>query len=276
MVHQRVDFAGAFGSQGGSVFQFCLEYMWSREGSQRDLLSKITGITDFHRFQTASIAQKMSWMANLHTTRIEDIAYCMLGLFGVYMPLLYGEGERAFYRLQLELLKISDDESLLAWSFNDENGMPATTGPLATSPAYFRSSGDIVRRHFSTGRPPLSMTARGLLFERFVTDYGVPLMFTVLNCRETGSPKPILIRLKLVSPWRPGDLSVYERIPDVGGCKAATRWGEKIPLPTILSLYWIPIWVLILISKVLLDPLIEMQKETFYVRDPEVNGAIDV
>jgi hypothetical protein len=120
------------------------------------------------------------------------------------------------------------------------------------------------------------MTARGLLFERFATDGGAALTFTALNCRETGSPKPILIRLKLVSPWRPGDLSVYERIPDVGGCKAATRWGEKIPLPTILSLYWIPIWVLILISKVLLDPLIEMQKETFYVRDPEVNGAIDV
>jgi hypothetical protein len=38
-----------------------------------------------------SIAQKMSWAANRETTRIEDKAYCLLGLFGVNMRLLYGE-----------------------------------------------------------------------------------------------------------------------------------------------------------------------------------------
>lgn len=33
------------------------------------------------------------------------MAYCMMGLFGVTMPPLYGEGEGAFVRLQLEILK---------------------------------------------------------------------------------------------------------------------------------------------------------------------------
>ncbi len=38
-----------------------------------------------------SIAQKMSWAARRKTTRIEDQAYSLMGLFQVNMPLLYGE-----------------------------------------------------------------------------------------------------------------------------------------------------------------------------------------
>ena len=59
-------------------------------------------------------ARKMSWAANRETTRIEDTAYCLLGIFGVNVPLLYGEGERAFIRLQEEIVKNSNDLSLLA------------------------------------------------------------------------------------------------------------------------------------------------------------------
>ena len=39
----------------------------------------------------------------------------MLGIFGVNMPPMYGEGSKAFVRLQLEIIKISDDESIFAW-----------------------------------------------------------------------------------------------------------------------------------------------------------------
>ena len=46
---------------------------------------------------------------------MEDKAYSLLGLFDVNMPLLYGEGHRAFRRLQLEIIKQSSDESILAW-----------------------------------------------------------------------------------------------------------------------------------------------------------------
>ncbi|KAM7208555.1 HET domain containing protein, partial [Naviculisporaceae sp. PSN 640] len=63
----------------------------------------------------ASIAQKMSWAARRETTRIEDRAYCLIGLFGINMPLLYGEGEKAFHRLQQEIIKQTDDLSFLAW-----------------------------------------------------------------------------------------------------------------------------------------------------------------
>ncbi|KAK1622849.1 hypothetical protein BDP81DRAFT_440360 [Colletotrichum phormii] len=61
--------------------------------------------------QNFSVAKKMSWAAKRETTRLEDKAYSLMGLFNVNMPLLYGEEEKAFFRLQEEIIKKSDDES---------------------------------------------------------------------------------------------------------------------------------------------------------------------
>lgn len=63
----------------------------------------------------ACIAAKFSWIAKRQTERDEDMAYSMLGLFGITMDPRYGEGWGAFMRLQKELLSISKDESLFAW-----------------------------------------------------------------------------------------------------------------------------------------------------------------
>lgn len=63
-----------------------------------------------------SVAKRMSWAADRVTTKAEDMAYCLMGLFNVSMPLLYGEGGRkAFVRLQEEIMKDSDGQSLFAW-----------------------------------------------------------------------------------------------------------------------------------------------------------------
>ena len=62
-----------------------------------------------------SIYVRMSWASRRRTTRLEDEAYCLLGLFGVNMPTIYGEGRRAFQRLQLEIMADSVDASLFAW-----------------------------------------------------------------------------------------------------------------------------------------------------------------
>lgn len=83
---------------------------WTEIGSKRSLYNEIkgaTGIPEEVILQTSSlkeytIAEKMSWASERYTTREEDIAYCLLGIFGVFMPLLYGEGSRAFQRLQEE------------------------------------------------------------------------------------------------------------------------------------------------------------------------------
>jgi Heterokaryon incompatibility protein (HET) len=53
-----------------------------------------------------SISQRIAWIEKRETTRKEDKAYSILGIFDVHMPLLYGEGrERAFKRLQEEIDK---------------------------------------------------------------------------------------------------------------------------------------------------------------------------
>ncbi|RYP43803.1 hypothetical protein DL768_009664 [Monosporascus sp. mg162] len=76
----------------------------------------LTGAEDF---RNACIAAKMSWMAGRETTREEDMAYSMLGLFNVNMTPQYGEGMGAYMRLQ-ELLISKNDESLFAWRMPPE------------------------------------------------------------------------------------------------------------------------------------------------------------
>lgn len=93
-----------------------------------------------------SIAQKMSWASHRVTTRIEDQAYCLLGLFDVFMPMLYGEGERAFARLQEELSKVSDDRSIFAWS-----GQPAhNLTVFGASPKAFAESAHVGKCRLNT------------------------------------------------------------------------------------------------------------------------------
>ena len=99
---------------------------------------------------------KMSWASRRMTSRLEVRAYSLLSLFGVNMPLLYGGGCHAFRRLQLETLKISDDESIFACG-ETEHRMEFH-GMFAARPEYFANSGTIARRPFTNERPPYSMT----------------------------------------------------------------------------------------------------------------------
>ncbi|KAI6143343.1 hypothetical protein BKA82DRAFT_4331259 [Pisolithus tinctorius] len=59
------------------------------------------------------VAHIMSWAADRRTTRVEDRAYSLMGLFDVNMPMLYGEGSKAFQRLQLEIIRVSSDHNSL-------------------------------------------------------------------------------------------------------------------------------------------------------------------
>lgn len=83
------------------------------------LISTITGIDPQillgADLETASVARRMSWASQRKTTRSEDIAYCLLGIFDVNLPLIYGEGMRAFQRLQEAIMSRSYDQSLFAW-----------------------------------------------------------------------------------------------------------------------------------------------------------------
>lgn len=96
---------------------------WEEIGRKSNLatvLSKITKVDEYvlltGDMEGVSIATKMSWAATRETTRIEDRAYSLMGIFDVNMPTIYGEGDKAFIRLQEEIIKRSHDQSIFAWN----------------------------------------------------------------------------------------------------------------------------------------------------------------
>jgi hypothetical protein len=141
-------------------------YFFNREWEQIDTranlsptISRITGIParviSLNFSGNYSVAQVISWAAGRETTREEDVAYSLLGLLGVNMPLIYGEGLRAFERLQQEFMRTSTDHSLFSWV-----GPGIERGPFARSPEEFRHCKDI-----SVGKShslDFSLTNRGL------------------------------------------------------------------------------------------------------------------
>ncbi|KAF9872760.1 hypothetical protein CkaCkLH20_09623 [Colletotrichum karsti] len=149
-------------------------------------LSLITGIDEdilngTKSLQAASVAKRMSWAAYRNTTRPEDMAYCLMGLFDVNMPMLYGEGNKAFLRLQEEIMKQSDDHSIFAWV---DPSAPAdeSYGLLATSPRQFAHANNIMSYQGWALRPPYSMTNRGLRIDLHISNDEKGFTVAALNC----------------------------------------------------------------------------------------------
>lgn len=113
----------------------------SNSGRLLDIISGATGIQkDVLAGQVSifrySVAERMSWASHRHATRSEDTAYSLMGIFDVNMPLLYGEGTKAFQRLQQEIIRNSSDTTILCWGIRDEENSDRRL--LASSPAAFR------------------------------------------------------------------------------------------------------------------------------------------
>ncbi|KAF5860589.1 hypothetical protein ETB97_001363 [Aspergillus alliaceus] len=146
-----------------------LDQEWNELGTKeslRDILSEITSIPTSilagdDDVEVASVAQRMSWAARRETTRVEDRAYCLMGIFGINMPPIYGEGKNAFIRLQEEIMKVLDDHSIFAWRSESEEENHG--GLLATSPDAFRECANIVPYNpFTTVDGPLTLLANPL------------------------------------------------------------------------------------------------------------------
>jgi hypothetical protein len=171
---------------------------WKEIGTKASLKHSISAVTGIplkvllsNGARDISVAQIMSWAANRETTRSEDIAYCLLGLFDVHMPMIYGEADKAFIRLQNEILKVSDDQSIFAWS-----GTGHERGPLATCPAEFAKCGEI-KRTTSSQMSEYSMTNRGLRIQLLLNDGYLEgsLSVAFLQCEsEDGCPVGIYLR----------------------------------------------------------------------------------
>ena len=171
-------------------------------------ISKITNISipillHYDFIHELTIAERMSWASTRQTTRPEDQAYSLLGIFDVNMPLLYGEGIKAFIRLQEEILRGSTDLSLLAWETSGLD-LIRSRNLLAPSPSVFRSRPAIVHASRETRHADLPLAVFGLTNAGLEITTGIVSLKTSdeslisLGCSYQGTPD-LVIHMSLKS-----------------------------------------------------------------------------
>ncbi|RFU25002.1 hypothetical protein B7463_g11331, partial [Scytalidium lignicola] len=160
---------------------------WQVIGSKENLQELISDITSIPRnfllgddLRYASIAQRMSWASKRKTTRIEDTAYCLMGIFGIHMTMLYGEKKHAFIRLQTEIMRVSNDHSIFAWRSIESSG-----GLLATSPSAFANSANIIQiNSLDSASRPFEFSSERIRLSVPVIDIGYNSRLAILRCTE--------------------------------------------------------------------------------------------
>ena len=194
---------------------------WHPIGNKRALSPILQNITrvpqdilkDGFASNRPCVAQIMSWAANRTTTRVEDRAYSLMGLLDVNMPMLYGEGKKAFHRLQLEIIRVSNDQSIFAWRCNEK--MVRTI--LADDPSSFKDCNEMVlmnRDEFIEYLKPHIPAEELIEDDRLgtfpVTNRGIQIWLllyphlnsnsvfhAVLPCRPDPSSRPVAIEVAL-------------------------------------------------------------------------------
>jgi len=203
------------------------EQLWDKVRDFCWLLADATGIPEvvvrdprtIHYF---SVAQRMSWASNRQTTRSEDRAYSLMGLFNINMPVIYGEGlQKAFRRLQLEIMQTTHDHSLFAWS----RAKRSLSGLVASSPDDFKFSNCRHDSSIQITLSPFSMTNLGLSIslplETLPDSESNRVYRAHLGCiwagratNETSNVYIYLYRHSTVITQRTGPVNVYQRLLD--------------------------------------------------------------
>ncbi|PPJ54095.1 hypothetical protein CBER1_06330 [Cercospora berteroae] len=178
-----------------------------------------------YNLQQCSVAMRMSWAARRRTTRIEDRAYSLLGIFDVNMPMLYGEGSRAFMRLQEEIIKTNDDQTIFVW----ESDQSDHVGMLAPDLDAFQGKGE---HHYHTFFPSqgFSLSNRGLFIKMPLIQWSLDIYIAVLCCGVivNGNGKPQGIYLH-----RLGNSEQYGRVRFQGRHSVPVEGA----LPALKSVY---------------------------------------
>ncbi|KAF9240675.1 hypothetical protein BU15DRAFT_61342 [Melanogaster broomeanus] len=190
----------------------------------KGLLSEATGIPprDIVEFTPGlvNIRERLRWAAHRETTKVEDMAYSIMGLFGISLPILYGEKQWAFARLQRELVRLTNDPGLFDWA-----GPPSKLNTmLAGNPSAFydppvvhpEHTSIITREDYQKGEQVLAMLqipdkgpstgARGHQWEDETADAPVPSLVRTMRgswktvCVDTGWKAPGLEAVSVCSP----------------------------------------------------------------------------
>lgn len=189
---------------------------WSFVGKRSTLCQALSNITKIDEtllagteqreirslLRRTTVAKRMSWATNRETTVVEDIAYCLLGIFGVNMPLMYGEGAEAFIRLQVEIIRDTNDLTLFGWQTpTSALSYPNTANPsssslsvryrgiLAIHPSEFAEATALLPTRCAKANPEFSMSNKGLritipLRKSVTTDFN----FMPLYCHSSSTP----------------------------------------------------------------------------------------
>ena len=163
---------------------------WKEIGTKHNLRTSLSKITDIQveallgaSLESFSVAQRMCWASRRQTTRVEDQAYSLLGIFGVHMPMLYGEGDHAFIRLQEEIIRRSTDHTIFAWATGYPASKDCTGGLFARCPSAFANMKSIVRDPSRTSLP-FEATNKGIHLHLPIFEEN----FGILDCQEINRP----------------------------------------------------------------------------------------
>ncbi|KAI0366491.1 HET-domain-containing protein [Pilatotrama ljubarskyi] len=201
------------------------------------LLEEITGIDAAvlrgqRSLDEISVARRMSWASMRETSRLEDQAYSLMGIFGVNLPTIYGEGSEAFIRLQEEIMRRSPDRSLLAWGpqrplsevvvayrssiFPTPQGVTYIQQSclLARSPGDFRNVANIVSVavedlasafDISAERSPLTVSSYGARTMFPLIRFANHCTLALLPCQQHGAYVALVLRFQGTNgPWAIG------------------------------------------------------------------------
>ena len=167
---------------------------WQHIGTKFDMIDELARITridikvlkDRNALQSTSVAARLAWAAERQTQKKEDEAYCLMGLFDVNMPMIYGEGSKAFARLQEEIIKTYEDPSILAWQAWEQNQASMLLSP---SPKGFRKAHNILSWSYDWIDDSFALHNKGLrIYLPCVPDESDPQRITaILNCRYQDS-----------------------------------------------------------------------------------------
>jgi hypothetical protein len=183
------------------------------------------------------VATKMSWAAYRETTRVEDLAYCLLGIFDVNIPLLYGEGRKAFIRLQEEILRVSADHSLFAW------GLQPTIDEISPGRAevaeHHRRLCTPVRPHDKCGKPHYhTEILEGLLAQSpvdFANCYNITVQHRTWVADESPNPQDWPMHSASInSSGIQLQLPIYSKSPNIE-CHVQMRLIKMSPVVALLG-----------------------------------------
>ena len=226
---------------------------WNRICTLRDVVETISERTSIdvgmllHKVPISSfpVAVRMSWAARREASRIEDIAYSLLGIFNVNMPMLYGERDKAFLRLQENIIRTNNDQSIFCWLYAGIVESASVTSPplLAWSPTNFALNEDTSLWRESR---PFEMTNAGLRLQTNLIHLHDEHYAAVMNARSdrdvvagTDVPEQYVYALRLLKDpshhetgindtYLPSDLTVCAE------CLSRARLDQQIRLDSLL------------------------------------------